>query len=120
MSAAIYPRIADPADFGRVAVLLGGNSAEREISLLSGEAVLEALNRQGVEAHAVDPINGLIEQFAAVHFDQALGDAEPKTCTWYVTHMRVVSSEELSEQHLLIFRRDSHTGIAYTNGQAIR
>src|SRR3989337_120369 len=44
-----------PADFGKVAVLLGGRSAEREISLLSGNAVLAALRRQGVDAHAFDP-----------------------------------------------------------------
>ena len=42
-------------DFGKVAVLLGGRSAEREISLLSGNAVLDALRRQGVDAEAFDP-----------------------------------------------------------------
>ncbi|PIX74754.1 MAG: D-alanine--D-alanine ligase [Rhodocyclales bacterium CG_4_9_14_3_um_filter_68_10] len=42
-------------DFGRVAVLMGGTSAEREISLLSGGAVLEALRRCGVDAHGFDP-----------------------------------------------------------------
>ena len=41
--------------FGKVAVLMGGNSAEREISLISGAAVLEALRSQGVDAHAFDP-----------------------------------------------------------------
>lgn len=41
--------------FGRVAVLMGGGSAEREISLLSGNAVLKALQSQGVDAHAFDP-----------------------------------------------------------------
>jgi len=41
--------------FGKVAVLLGGPSSEREISLLSGNAVLAALVRQGVDAHAFDP-----------------------------------------------------------------
>jgi D-alanine-D-alanine ligase len=43
------------ADFGKVAVLMGGNSAEREISLLSGTAVLAALQGQGVNARAFDP-----------------------------------------------------------------
>jgi D-alanine-D-alanine ligase len=43
------------ADFGRVAVLLGGSSAEREISLLTGAAVLAALRRRGVDAHGFDP-----------------------------------------------------------------
>ena len=41
--------------FGRVAVLMGGPSAEREISLISGKAVLEALRGKGVDAHAFDP-----------------------------------------------------------------
>ena len=43
------------APFGKVAVLMGGRSAEREISLLSGNAVLSALKRQGVDAHGFDP-----------------------------------------------------------------
>ncbi len=43
------------ADFGRVAVLLGGASAEREVSLNSGKAVLDALRSRGVAAVAVDP-----------------------------------------------------------------
>ena len=42
-------------DFGKVAVLMGGRSAEREISLLSGNGVLTALLSQGVDAHAFDP-----------------------------------------------------------------
>jgi D-alanine-D-alanine ligase len=42
-------------EFGKVAVLLGGRSAEREISLLSGKAVLGALRERGVDAHAFDP-----------------------------------------------------------------
>jgi len=45
-----------PVDnFGKVAVLLGGPSAEREISLLSGNAVLKALRERGVDAHPFDP-----------------------------------------------------------------
>ena len=43
------------ADLGKVAVLMGGPSAEREISLISGKAVLKALNEKGVDAHAFDP-----------------------------------------------------------------
>lgn len=42
-------------NFGKVAVLLGGISAEREVSLNSGQAVLDALIRSGVDAHAFDP-----------------------------------------------------------------
>jgi len=43
-----------PGQFGKVAVLMGGNSAEREISLLSGNAVFAALQRQGVNGVAID------------------------------------------------------------------
>ena len=42
-------------EFGKVAVLMGGPSAEREISFLSGNAVLAALQSRGVDAHAFDP-----------------------------------------------------------------
>jgi len=48
--------------FGKVAVLLGGRSAEREISLISGTAVLEALRSRGVDAHAFDPAERPLEQ----------------------------------------------------------
>ena len=44
-----------PRDFGKVAVLLGGKSAEREVSLMSGTGVLKALRAKGVDAHAFDP-----------------------------------------------------------------
>lgn len=43
------------SSFGKVAVVFGGTSAEREVSLKSGSAVLAALKRQGVDAHAFDP-----------------------------------------------------------------
>ncbi|MDR0251319.1 MAG: D-alanine--D-alanine ligase [Burkholderiales bacterium] len=43
------------AGFGKVAVLLGGHSAEREISLMSGRNVLSALQTQGIDVHAFDP-----------------------------------------------------------------
>ena len=43
------------ASFGKVAVLLGGRSAEREISLMSGRGVLQALRSKGVDAHPFDP-----------------------------------------------------------------
>ena len=45
----------DVKRFGRVAVLLGGTAAERPISLISGAAVLKALQAAGVDAHAFDP-----------------------------------------------------------------
>ncbi len=47
--------INDPREFGKVAVLLGGASSEREVSLRSGAAVLAALQRRGVDAIAFDP-----------------------------------------------------------------
>jgi D-alanine-D-alanine ligase len=47
--------VREPTKFGRVAVLLGGSSSEREVSLLSGHAVLAALQRRGVRAEAFDP-----------------------------------------------------------------
>lgn len=45
----------DPKAFGKVAVLMGGKSAEREVSLMSGAGVLKALQAKGVDAHAFDP-----------------------------------------------------------------
>lgn len=47
-------RVNDPNAFGKVAVLMGGWSTEREVALWSGQAVHEALRRKGVDAHAVD------------------------------------------------------------------
>jgi len=54
----------DPKTFGRVAVLLGGSSSEREVSLDSGRNVLEALRARGVDAIAVDGIPALRELLA--------------------------------------------------------
>lgn len=59
------------ADFGRVAVLMGGRSAEREISLKSGQAVLEALLEKGVDAHKVDIRSDASAQLQAGKFDRA-------------------------------------------------
>ena len=56
--------------FGKVAVLLGGRSAEREVSLRSGGMVLEALKRSGVDAHAFDPKDLGLEQLIAQRFDR--------------------------------------------------
>ena len=47
--------MSDGTRFGKVAVLMGGKSAEREISLMSGNGVLKALRARGVDAHAFDP-----------------------------------------------------------------
>ena len=64
------PKISDPAAFGRVAVLMGGTSAEREVSLESGRNVLDALRARGVDAHAVDGIPALIDALGAGEFDR--------------------------------------------------
>ena len=55
-------RITDAAEFGKVAVLLGGNSPEREVSLKSGAAVLQALQARGVNAQAFDPRDTPLQQ----------------------------------------------------------
>jgi D-alanine-D-alanine ligase len=57
-----------PERFGKVAVLLGGPSAEREISLLSGNAVLKALRERGVDAHAFDPAERNLAELASEGF----------------------------------------------------
>lgn len=66
----------DTAALGKVAVLFGGSSAEREISIMSGSAVLAALQEQGVNAHAFDPAerdlwelkrDGYARAFIALH-----------------------------------------------------
>ncbi len=61
-------RVTDPRDFGRVAVMLGGDSSEREISLLTGNAVLDALKRRGVDAHAFDPRDVGLTELTAQRF----------------------------------------------------
>jgi D-alanine-D-alanine ligase len=63
--------VGDPAEFGRVAVLLGGISSEREISLQSGKAVLDALLSRNVDAHEWDPAEKSISEFSAGGFDRA-------------------------------------------------
>jgi D-alanine-D-alanine ligase len=55
---------------GRVAVLMGGSSAEREISLMSGQGVLQALREQGVDAHAFDPHQRPLQDLKAGGFDR--------------------------------------------------
>ncbi len=58
------------ADFGKVAVLMGGPSAEREISFLSGNAVLAVLRENGVDAHAFDPKERALTELARERFDR--------------------------------------------------
>ena len=63
-------RVTDARQFGRVAVLLGGDSSEREISLLSGNAVLAGLKRRGVDAHAFDPREQALQTLLSESFDR--------------------------------------------------
>jgi len=64
-------RARDAREFGKVAVLLGGDSSEREISLLSGNAVLAALLRRGVDAEAFDPRERPVQELGDGRFDRA-------------------------------------------------
>jgi D-alanine-D-alanine ligase len=64
-------RIEDAADFGKTAVLFGGDSSERDISLKSGNAVLAALKRRGVDAHGFDPRDRPLQALAGEGFARA-------------------------------------------------
>ncbi len=61
-------QIDDPRQFGRVAVVMGGRSAERQVSLDSGANVLAALQARGVDAHGIDGIPALLDALRAGHF----------------------------------------------------
>lgn len=61
----------DPKAFGRVAVLYGGKSAEREVSLKSGTAVLEALQAAGVDAFGIDVGDDLLQRLGRERIDRA-------------------------------------------------
>ncbi len=60
----------DPSKFGKVAVLMGGNSAEREVSLQTGRAVVAALERKSIDVTAVDWHGHLLEVFDHRAFDR--------------------------------------------------
>jgi D-alanine-D-alanine ligase len=60
----------DVRSLGKVAVLMGGQSAEREISLLSGQGVLQALRSRGVDAHAFDPAQRSLFDLRAEGFER--------------------------------------------------
>jgi D-alanine-D-alanine ligase len=60
----------DAAALGKVGVLFGGRSAERDISIMSGTGVLAALQSRGVDAHAFDPGQRSIAELAAEKFDR--------------------------------------------------
>ncbi len=59
-----------PEQFGRVAVMMGGSAAEREVSLRSGAAVYEALKSKGVDAVAIDVTGSPIEALTGQKFDR--------------------------------------------------
>ncbi len=63
-------RVKDPREFGRVAVLMGGWSAERQVSLWSGEAVLAALIKRNVEAVGVDATRESVLSLRAQGFER--------------------------------------------------
>jgi len=88
----------DAAAFGKVAVLLGGNSGEREVSLNSGNAVYEALIAQGIDAIKVDSKDNLVGQLEAHSFDRA----------FIVLHG--IGGEDGTVQGLLEFMQIPYTG----------
>ncbi len=62
--------VIDTRSLGKVAVLMGGRSAEREVSLMSGTGVLKALQSQGVDAHAFDPASLPLAELQHRGFDR--------------------------------------------------
>ena len=69
------------SNFGKVAVLMGGRSAEREVSLMSGSGVLKALQSKGVDAHAFDPADRDLSELKRKGFAE---DAEKKFKYWFL------------------------------------
>lgn len=70
MNPAFQPAEVDVRTLGKVAVLMGGESAEREVSLMSGGGVLAALRARGVDAHAFDPAERSLAELAVEGFDR--------------------------------------------------
>jgi D-alanine-D-alanine ligase len=98
MTAGARIRIDEATEFGRVAVLMGGVSAEREISLMTGHAVLEALQRRGVDAQGID----MREDIPAVLMERACDRV------WIALHGGM--GEDGSVQGLLDVLRLPYTG----------
>lgn len=65
-----FKRVTDAAEFGQVAVLMGGRSAEREVSLMTGAAVLKALQARGVKAESFDPAERRLTDLVAQGCDR--------------------------------------------------
>ena len=78
-----------PADFGRVAVLFGGKSAEREVSLKSGNAVLGALQSAGVDAFGIDVGDDFITRITSEKIDRAF-IRDIQTSTFDATFIKFV------------------------------
>ena len=99
-------RVSDAAEFGRVAVLYGGSSTEREISRLTGAAVLAALQARGVEAYGFDPAQ------------RELGELQREGCAraWIALHGP--GGEDGTAQGALEFLGIPYTGSGVT-GSAI-
>lgn len=93
-------RYRDPAVFGRVAVLLGGTSSERDVSLDSGRNVLQALQQCGVAAFAVDGIPALIEAVSQQRMDRVFN----------ILHGSVGGGEDGVVQGLLDAQQIPYTG----------
>ena len=62
--------VINASEFGKVGVLFGGRSAEREVSIMSGTGVLAALRAQGIDAHGFDPAERSLAELAAEKFDR--------------------------------------------------
>ena len=76
MSTTPFPKTIDLREieakaFGKVGVLFGGKSSEREVSIMSGTGVLQALKDRGVDAHAFDPGTQSLAELEAAKFDRA-------------------------------------------------
>jgi D-alanine-D-alanine ligase len=91
-------RVTDPAAFGRVAVLMGGDSAERDISLLTGAAVHGALRARGVDAVAIDAVGDVVTTLRTGGFQRV----------WIALHGR--GGEDGTLQGLLEFLGLPYTG----------
>ncbi len=93
-----FKQVSDASAFGRVAVLMGGTSAEREISLLTGNAVHAALVERGVDAHKVDAKDNFINVLTDGGYDRV----------WIALHGR--GGEDGTVQGLLEMLNFPYTG----------
>ena len=95
-------QVTDPSQFGKVAVLMGGNSAEREISLMTGQAVHQGLLERGIDVHAVDAADDLVNHLQNGKYDRA----------WIALHGR--GGEDGTIQGVL-----QYLGIPYTGSDVL-